>query len=175
MKTKLAVTGMILVGIVGCAHMAGMEEKEKIHGKNPPVIGQSFASDRLNPGGLWKIYLQASDPDGDMEAILAAVDQPGIGAYPASITRIKGENGKELSGYIFLNTSGQRDDDFLDNQELEVSVQIRDKAGHTSKPITHKVLILARQTQKEPPPGVFKEEALGPIMVVLQPVTGGRR
>jgi len=174
MKTRLAVMGVVLVGMVSCAHMAGMEEKEKTYGKNPPVIGQSFASDRLKPGDLWRIYLKASDPDGDMEAIIAVVEQPGIGAYPASITRIKGENGKELSGYVHLNTSGQRDDDFLDNQELTVSIQIRDKAGHTSKSITHKVLLLARQSEKSPPAGVFKEEALGPIMVVLRPVTGRR-
>ncbi len=154
--------------------MGGMEEKEKIYGKNPPVIGQSFASDQLKTGAQWKIYLQASDPDGDMEAIIAVVDQPGIGEYPSSITRIKGKNGGELSGYVFLNTSSQWGDNFLDNQELTVSVQIRDKAGHTSKPITHKVLFSARHTQKPPPAGVFKEEELGPIMVVLRPVHGGR-
>jgi hypothetical protein len=171
MGIRLAVMGIILIGIVSCAHMGGMEEKEKTYGKNPPVIGQSFASDRLRAGDLWKIYLLASDPDGDMEAIIADVDQTGIGGYPASITKIKGENGKELSGYVYLNTSGQ---DFLDNQELTVSIQIRDKAGHTSKPITHAVLFLARESPKSPPAGVFKEEALGPIMVTLRPV-GGRR
>ncbi len=175
MRSKSAVMGMILVVIVSCAHMGGMEEREKIYGKNPPVIGQSFASDQLKPGDLWKIYLRASDPDGDMAAIIAVVDQPGIGEYRPSITRIKEENGQELSGYVFLNTKGQRSDDFLDNQELTVSIQIRDKAGHSSKPITHKVLILARHTQKSPPAGVFKEEALGPIMVVLRPVSGRSR
>jgi len=174
MRLISAVMGVVLLAIAGCAQMGGMEEREKTYGKNPPVIGQSFASDRSKPGDLWKLYLQASDPDGDMEAIIAAVDQPGIGQYPASITKIKGENGKELSGYIFLNTSGQKDYDFLDNQELEVSVQIRDKAGHTSKSITHKVLFLVRETQKAPPAGDFKEEALGPIMVILRPVSGRR-
>ena len=172
MRTKLALIGMILAGIVGCAHMGGIEEKEQIYGKNPPVIEQSFASDQLMPGEQWKIYVRASDPDGDMETIFAVVEQAGIGSYPVGITRIKGEIAKELSGYVFLNTRGY---DFLDNQKLSVSIEIRDKAGHSSQSVTHSVVLSSRQTQKSPPGGVFKEIDLGPIMVTLRPVSGSPR
>jgi hypothetical protein len=171
MRTKLAVSGMILVAIVGCAHMGGIEEKEKIYGKNPPVIEQSFASDQLKPGDQWKIYVLASDPDGEMETIIAVVEQAGIGSYPVSLTKIREENKKKLSGYVYLNTMGY---DFLFDQELTVSIQIRDKAGHTSKSVTHSVLFSGRQTPKSPPVGIFEEKELGPIMVVLRPI-GGRR
>ena len=174
MRIKLAVMGITLVGIMGCAHMGGIEEKEKIYGKNTPVIEQSFASNQLEPGDNWKIYLLASDPDGDMDTILAVVEQSGIGSYPVSMIKIKRENGKELSGYVYLNTTSSRyGRGFLDNQELTVSVQIRDKAGHVSQEVTHKVHLLSRRPQKSPPVGVFKEESLGPIMVQLRPV-GGR-
>jgi len=172
MKTKLAVTGMILVGIVACAHMGGMEEKEKIYGKNPPFIEKSFASDRLRPGDTWKIYILASDPDGDMDALIAVVSQPGKEAYPVSTTRIKAENSKDLSGYIYLNTGGPYGVSFLQNQELTVSIQIRDKAGHTSQPVSLSVLLLSGQGAKSPPAGIFKENELGPIMVTLQPPSG---
>ncbi len=168
MRTKLALIGMILAGIVGCAHMGGIEEKEKIYGKNPPVIERSFASDQLAPGEQWKIYVRASDPDGDMDTIFAVVEQAGIGSYPVSITKIKGETGKELSGYVFLNTSGY---DCLCDKKLTVSIEIRDKAGHSSNSVTHSVV--GRQTQKSPPPGVFEEKELGPIMVTLRPIKGG--
>ena len=171
MRAKFALIGMILVGIVGCAHTGGIGEKEKIYGKNAPVIEQSFASDQLRPGESWKIYIRASDPDGDMETIFAAVEQAGIGSYPVSITKIKGETGKELSGYVFLNTGGY---DFLDNQELSISIQIRDKAGHSSQSVTHSVVPLSGQTQKSPPAGVFRETDLGPIMVTLRSTSGGR-
>jgi hypothetical protein len=171
MRTKLALIGMILAGIVGCAHMGGIEEKEKIYGKNPPVIEQSFASDQSSPDDPWKIYVLASDPDGDMETIIAVVEQAGIGSYPVSITKIKGEIGKELSGYVFLNTSGY---DFLDGEKLSVSIQIRDKAGHSSQSVTHSVVLSSRQTQKSPPGGIFKETDLGPIMVVLRSTSGRR-
>ncbi len=171
MRIKLAVMGIILIGMMGCSHLQGIEEKEKIYGKNTPVIGQSFASNQMEPGDQWKIYLRASDPDGDMETILAVVEQSGTGSYPVSMIKIKGENGKELSGYVYLNTTSSRyGHGFLDNQELTVSIQIRDKAGHVSQEVTHKVHLLSRRTQKSPPAGVFKEETLGPIMVDLQPI-----
>jgi hypothetical protein len=165
----MAVGGMILAGILGCAHTGGIEEKEKVHGKNPPVIRQSFASNQLKPGDQWKVYILASDPDGDMETIIAVVDQSGIGIYPASMTKIKGENGKELSGYVYLNTSGKFGYDFLYNQELSVSIQIKDKAGHTSQSVSHSLFFPSGVAQKSPPAGIFKEEELGPILVVLQP------
>jgi len=171
MRKKWVASVMILLGIISCAHMGGREEKEKIYGNNPPVIEQSFASDRLNIGDLWKIYFLASDPDGDMETIIAVVEQVGRASYPVSLTKIKEENGKELSGYVYLTTKGY---DFLYDQELTVSLQIRDKAGHISKPVTHSVAFLSRQTPKSPPEGVFKEKDLGPIMVILRPVRGRR-
>jgi hypothetical protein len=171
MWRKLAVSGMILAAVVGCAHKGGIEEKEKIYGKNPPVIEQSFASDELSVGDPWKIYILASDPDGDMETILVVVEQVAMGSYPVSRTKIKEENGKLLSGYLYLTTKGY---DFLYDQTLTVSIQIRDKAGRTSKVVTHSVVVLRRQTPKSPPEGVFKEEDLGPIMVALRPVSGRR-
>ena len=173
MRIKLEVIGMILVGIVACAHMGGMEEKEKIYGKNPPVIGQSFASNQLRPGDQWKIYVLASDSDGDMDILSAVVEQPGMASYPASRTKIKAENAKELSGYFYLNTNGPYGIAFLHNQELTVTIQIRDKAGHTSQPVSFKVLLVSGQSPKSPPAAVFDEKELGPIMVTFRPA-GGR-
>lgn len=165
--------GVILVlGVLGCSHTGGMEEKEKTYGKSPPVIEKSFASNQLAPGDLWKIYIRASDPDGDMEGIVSVVEQTGMGSYPASFAKIKGENGKDLSGYIYLSTNSSYGYDFLNNQELTVSVQIKDKAGHTSQPVSFKALLLGGQIPKAPPEGVFGEVELGPIMVTLRPGSG---
>ena len=76
---------IILLMVVGCAHLGGIEEKEKIYGINPPAIEKSFASDQLRPGALWKIYIRASDPDGDMEGIVSVVEQSGWGPiHPVS-------------------------------------------------------------------------------------------
>ena len=172
MRKKLVAGLMILFGMVSCAHMGGMEEKEKMYGKNPPVIGQSFASNQCRPGDQWKIYVLASDSDGDMDILSAVVEQPGMASYPASRTKIKGENAKELSGYFYLNTNSPYGSVFLNNLELIVSIQIKDKAGHTSQTVTLSVLLLSGITPKSPPGGVFKEMELGPIMVVLRPGSG---
>jgi len=172
MRKKLVAGLMILFGMVSCAHMGGMEEKEKVYGKNPPVIGQSFASNQCRPGDQWKIYVLASDPDGDMETMIAVVEQAGMGSYPVSMTKIKGENAKELSGYFYLNTNSPYGSVFLNNLELILSIQIKDKAGHTSQTVTLSVLLLSGITPKSPPGGVFKEMELGPIMVVLRPGSG---
>lgn len=172
MRTKWVAAVLILLGMVSCAHMGGIEEKEKIYGKNPPVIGKSFASNQLKVGDQWKIYILASDPDGDMATMIAVVDQPGMGSYPVSLTKIKEGNGKELSGYFYLNTDGPYGTDFLHNQELVVTIQIKDKAGHTSQPVTLSVLLLSRPSPKLPPAGVFNEKDLGPIMVTLRPASG---
>jgi hypothetical protein len=172
LRTKWVASVILLFGIVACAHMGGMEEKEKMYGKTPPVIKQSFAANQLRPGDQWKIYVLASDPDGDMETMIAVVDQAGMGPYPVSYTKIKGENAKELSGYFYLNTSSPYGSVFLNNLELTVSIQMKDKAGHTSQTVTLSVLLLSGHTPKSPPAGVFKDMDLGPIMVVLRPASG---
>ncbi len=98
-----------------------------------PVISQSFASREIRPGDTWKVYLKASAPQGEMKNIFATVDQPGVGAYPVSMIRIKPENRKDLSGYIYLNTSSPRAT--LEFVTLTLTVQIQDGAGNFSQPV----------------------------------------
>jgi len=87
-----------------CATFMGGEERERTDGKAVPVITESFASKEALPGSTWKVYLKASDPDGDMQYIVAVVYQPEWGDYPVSHTRIPKGDGKELNGYVYLNT-----------------------------------------------------------------------
>ncbi|MCX5907386.1 MAG: hypothetical protein NTY64_09420 [Deltaproteobacteria bacterium] len=84
--------------------MMGSGCEEKKMGK-PPVIHQSFAAKQIRLGDTWKIYLQASDPDGDMKTIVCTIDQAGAGTYPASYTSIPEDQRRELSGYIYKNLS----------------------------------------------------------------------
>ncbi len=132
-----------------------------------PVITQSFASPKISPGSNWKVYLKASDADGDMKAIFCKIHQPGVGTYPVSITQIKEGNQKELSGYLFLNISAFR---HLDLLELTLTVQIQDRAGQFSKPLEFPLSINSLYAQEPPPPGVFQENNLGPIMIQLRTV-----
>jgi hypothetical protein len=140
-------------------------------GKAAPVIVQSFASKELRPGDVWKVYLKASDPEGKMKYIFATVSQPGVIAYPISIIRIKGENQKELSGYIYLNTAPAAQSNFF-NLSLTLTVNIKG-AGGFSQPAVFPLTFEAQSTPGAPPDGAFKEQNLGPISVTLQTVGGG--
>jgi hypothetical protein len=139
--------------------------------KGIPAIVQSFAPTQIRPGDVWKVYLKASNPEGKMKYIFATISQPGVGTYPVSIIRIKEENAKELSGYIYLNTAPARSPEFF-NRSLTLTINIQREGGPFSPPAVFPLFFQANPTPEAPPEGVFKEQNLGPIMVILR--TGKR-
>ena len=160
----------LAIGIMGCTGLESIQKREEIYGKAIPVIHQSFAAKQIWRGQTWKVYLNVSDPDGDLKDIVCTIDQAGAGIYPASITKISEENQKELSGYIYLNTQPFYD---LAFENLTLTVQIQDKAGHYSQPANFPLLFSATSQQEPPPSGVFKEADLGPIMIHLRSIQDG--
>lgn len=168
MKNRIVAGMVVLLLTVGCATMMSFEEKEKIYGKETPVITETYASKQINPVDTWKVYLKASDPDGDMESVVATVHMVGSGTHPVSYTRIKDGNRKDLSGYVSLSTSNPSGEGWLNNLTLTLTVQIKDRAGHLSKAVTFPLEFNSRYVQESPPPGVFPEQYLGPIMITLR-------
>ncbi len=171
MNNKILTT--IVIGLclaVGCAALARADAP----GKAIPVINQAFASKELRAGDTWKVYLKSSDPNGNMRYVVCTLYQPGWGDYPASRTRISSEDSKELNGYIYLNTLIPGGYNFLNFHTISLTVQIQDKKGNYSKPMEFALYFDPRATvQEEPPAGVFKEQALGPILVHLHPFDVG--
>ena len=166
---------MLLVGlavafaVTGCSGiMMSREKKEEVYGKEPPVITESFASKGMIPGDTWKVYLKASDPGADMDYILATVYLVGRKVYPVSFIKVRKENGKEINGYIYLNTlvPGY---DFLNFSSINLTVQVKDKVGHFSPPLEFPLSFNPRAVQDQPPSGVFKDQTLGPVMTTLRP------
>ncbi len=145
--------------------MMGSGCEEKTMGK-PPVVHQSFAAKQIRLGDTWKVYLQASDPDGDMKTIVCTIDQPGAGTYPASFIQVGKDQKRELSGYIYLRTFPNQGLNFL---TLTLTVQIQDQPGNNSPPVTFPLSFDPLARQEDPPTGVFLEKDLGPIMVNLTP------
>ncbi len=137
-------------------------------GKPTPAITGSFASKEISPGETWRVYLKASDPQGEITNIYASVEQPGIGAYPLSIIQVKESNRREISGYIYLSTANPVSS--LDSVNLTLTVQVQDRAGNLSQPAVFPLSINNTYRQAGPPPGVFQEKELGPIMVTLRTV-----
>ncbi|MDO8955417.1 MAG: hypothetical protein Q7W38_01010 [Deltaproteobacteria bacterium] len=170
MDKKIISAVALLFLTMGCAALAPLEVKEEKYGKAVPVITQSFASPKLRPGDTWKVYLKASDPDGDMKNIYATIAQPGMAGYPVSITRIKEGGGKDLSGYVYLNTVGVQGMNFV---TITLTVEIQDKAGHFSKPAVFPLSFNFVSQKETPPPGTFLEKDLGPIMITLRSAFDG--
>ncbi|HSR11188.1 MAG TPA: hypothetical protein VLS90_07055, partial [Thermodesulfobacteriota bacterium] len=133
-----------------------------------PVITQAYASPQLRPGETWRVYLVANDVQGEMMNIVSRVDQPGVGTYQVSITRIEPEMAKELNGFLYLATSAAAR---LHNVSLTLTVQIHDRQGRYSAPAVFNLVLNDTYQQEAPPPGVFREVDLGPIMI---PVHGLR-
>jgi hypothetical protein len=171
MKKKILALFVALIFAAGWAMFAARTAQPAVEGVKPPVILQSFASKELRPGDVWKVYLKASEPEGKMQYIFATVTQPGANPYPVSIIRIKGENQKELSGYVYLNTAPAAQANFF-NLTLTLSVSIKGTGGF-SEPAVFPLAFEAKPRPAAAPDGVFKEKNLGPISVSLQTVSGG--
>jgi hypothetical protein len=165
MKRRFWETAVVLMCLaIGFAASAGAQTGNR----GGPVISRSFASRAISPGSTWKVYINASAPGGGMTSIYATVLQPGMGQYPVSITKLKEENQKEFSGFIYLSTFSPQGS--LDGISLILTVQIKDHTDTFSEPAVFPLEIQSRASPEAPPPGVFREQGLGPIMVTLRPV-----
>ena len=174
MKKNILPGLLVLFFGAACATSGGMGERQKPVGNIPPVVTQSFASERLQPGDTWKIYLNAMDPEGAMRYIVATVDQPGVGEYAASFTRIPRGEQKNLSGYVYLNTYGPNGYEFLNFSYITLTLEIQDEAGNYSKPAVFTVHFNTRYTQQPPPAGLFKDKKLGAILITLHGIEEDR-
>jgi hypothetical protein len=171
MIKKAFVIVAILFLSLGFAGLASAEVQEGTGEKAVPVITQSFASKEVRPGETWKIYLNVSDPKGDMKRIFAVIDQLGVGEYSAEIIGVKTENNKELSGYAYLLTSAPSfSGEFV---KLTLTLHVQDKWGNFSQPAVFPLFMHQRAKLETPPQGVFKEQAIGPIMIQLRNISGG--
>ncbi len=165
MDKKILAAGFVFLCLtIGYTTLA----RADVTGKTVPVINQSFASTQVWPGETWKVYLNASDPNGEMKNIFAVVEQPGLGPYPLRIIRIKKENQKDMSGYVYLVTSTPYYS--LNFTNLTLTIWVQDQSGNFSAPVTLPLSINSRYTQEAAPSGVYKEQDLGPVMVSLRTV-----
>jgi len=100
-----------------------------------PVITHSFAVEKGYFGYIWKIYIEAEDPDGDMLKIASVVEQSGYGRYPTDWINIKPQYQKHLKGYIQWNTFSSRTSYLKEWTNITLKVSIFDKAGNESNEV----------------------------------------
>jgi hypothetical protein len=131
-----------------------------------PVITHRFASKEIRPGDTWKVYIRAEAPEGEMKNIICTVSQAGRGPYPVCFVRISESRRRELSGFLYLKTAGSQGLAFA---SLTLRVEVQDRAGNVSRPVDFPLTFNPRGEQENPPLGVFREDEVGPIMILLDP------
>ena len=102
-------------------------------GTHAPIIANAFAVDKGYYGYIWKIYIEAEDPDGEMAKIASVVEQPGRSSYPTDWIYLGPQYGKHFVGYIQWNTSNGS---YLPEwTQITLKVSIVDKAGNESNEV----------------------------------------
>lgn len=160
----------ILMVFMGCAALQPLAVREEKYGKAAPVIQQAFASKTMRNGDTWKVYLKASDADGDMKGFVSYLEKGGrAGDQSATYTRIKEDNRKELSGFLYWYPGSN----LGYSSEVVMTIQIQDMAGHLSNPVSLPLYMHPSGKQEPPPNEVFQENNLGPIMIPVKPIGSG--
>ncbi len=127
-------------------------------GENPkgssPVITATYAVEKGYYGYIWKIYLAAHDPDGDMSRIAVEVDQIGYGHYPTDWIILRAPFRKEFKGYLQWNTFSSKTGYLREWTSISVKVTVIDRAGNESMPVVFPFEFVsgAPKEPKLPPP-----------------------
>lgn len=127
---------------------------------NPPVITASFAVEKGYFGYVWKIYIEAEDPDGDMSRIAAVVDQSGYGYYPPGWIIVKPPYRKHLKGFVQWNTFSSKASYLREWTDITLRVTIFDKAGHESNEVVFPFEFVSGARRELKPPAPFNVEGL---------------
>jgi len=104
-------------------------------GINAPIITHAFAVDKGRYGSIWKIYIEAEDPGGDMDKIAVVVDQTGYGHYPTEWIFLKPQFREHLIGYFQWHTFSSKASNLPEWTQMTVKVSIFDKAGNESNQV----------------------------------------
>ncbi len=121
--------------------------------KHRPVIEAIAAQNEIAEGHMYKVYLRASDPDGDLDKIHIAISQAAGEITNSLLTHKK--TGK-LNGYIAVWARLVGIDRQTSNIEAEVEIRVEDRAGNMSAP--KKIDFIVGDFRKEDtfkPPSAF--------------------
>ena len=145
-----------------------LEMKKAIRVEKPVLI-HSFASKEIRPGGVWKVYLNASHGMRDMRFIFSTIE---MGGSHLNIIELNEKNRRFFSGYITLDTYGA--DPSLGIVDLTLNVSLQDSAGHFSEPVAFPLSLRRNAIRKEPPQGIFEEKELGTVPIDFKSILNQR-
>jgi hypothetical protein len=100
-----------------------------------PNITHAFAIDKGYYGCIWKIYIEAEAPNGNMDRIAVIVEQTGYGNYPTDWIILKPRYRQHFIGYLQWNTFSSKASYLPEWTQMTMKVSIFDKAGHESNEV----------------------------------------
>ncbi len=146
-------------------------------GTHAPIITHAFAVEKGYYGYIWKIYIEAEDPDGEMLRIASVVDEVGYGHYPTDWIYLKGQDQKHFKGYIQWNTFSSKTSYLPEWTQITLRVSVIDKAGNESNEVVFPFTFeITPQQYAYQPPAPFDQGALpklGYISIDLFPPAQG--
>jgi hypothetical protein len=175
-KTFLYIFGLLLALSLFIGHRGWAQPKPE---NKPPVITASFAVEKGYYGYIWKIYIEADDPDGDMYKIASVVDQVGYGHYSTDWIILKPRYRHHLKGYLQWNTFSSQAGYLKEWTQITLKVSIFDKAGNESNMVVFPFSFESgvKDQYKYMLPSPFDQgdlQRLGYIMIdLIQPDYGG--
>ena len=153
-KTFLSVFGMLATTLFFFSFGWAQSKPES----KAPMITHSFAIEKGYYGYVWKIYIEAEDPEGDMYKITSTVDQPGWGHYFTDTLMIKPQFRKNLKGYLQWNTFSSNTSYLREFTIITLKVSIFDKAGNESNVVVFPFQFVSRGVPKYELPSPFSKD-----------------
>ncbi len=132
---SLLLTLTFLLPCQGWAQLAPYVGGPPKPGTHAPIITHAFAVEKGYYGYIWKIYIEAEDPDGEMLRIASVVDQVGYGHYPTDWIYLKRQDQKHFRGYIQWNTFSTNAGYLTEWTQITLKVSVVDKAGNESNQV----------------------------------------
>ena len=153
---------LLLTFLVGSCSELQVQDYDKVFQEQgqPPVLIDYYAAAVIRPGTTWKIYLEATDKDGDMAYTM--LYQTGFGYYATDYTRLTGKERKEFAGYIALRTPPEVS---LIQDKFTMEVLVRDRQRNSSEVI--KLPLTFSQVERENIPDKWQAVAKNRLGVVV--------
>ena len=136
--------------------------------KHRPVIRALAAQNEIGIGNLWKIYIHATDPDGDIDQIYVSFAQPG-GSYP-SLPLVLSRPMKEINGAVLTWTTLAGSGFQMGAIYASAEIRVEDRAGNMSEPKTIEFTLgsFGPEDKFVPPPPFKKNLIYGQVYFPIQ-------
>jgi hypothetical protein len=146
---------VLLLGISFSIHPLGWTDA--MPEMKGPVITSALAVQQKmqegNYGSIWKFYVEAKDPDGDMARIAVRVYQAGYGQLTTDWIFLKPQHRNHLKGYLQWNASGLRE-----GAQITLEIFVIDRTGNVSEEASFR-LVCTSGCEDQSRPGCLLDQS----------------